>query len=247
MTNSTANKSNALINATPTTLSTEVKPTVLSAEVKAEVKAQATEAPTTEVKTAAQKLADTKAALAEMDALDELDELEQALAARRKARADRQVMMANSEAELKLADAKAHSEVLRHQAQTAKLLKEIEVETSKKIAAIEQEATTVNPLLDKALDAQSKASLAARIRAIEETTKAAEAAYAVETVQELQAKKLLAARLAEADKGKAEIQEIIERGAQAVNRLQLRSASQETTVAMGVTRKHETVEATVNI
>ena len=238
MTNSTANKSNALINATPTALSTEVSPTVSS-----------TEAPTTEI-TAAQKLAKAKAALAEMDALDELDELEQALAARRKARADRQVMMANSEAELKLADAKAHSEVLRHQAQTAKLLKEIEVETTKKIAAIEKEATTVNPLLDKALDAQSKASLAARIRAIEETTKAAEAAYAVETVQELQAKKLLATRLAEADKGKAEIQGVIERGVQAVNRLQLRSASQaETTeaTAMGVTRKHETVETTVNI
>ena len=206
----------------------------------------ATEAPTTEVKTASEKLAEALAAEAELDILDELAEVEARLVARRKARADRQVLLSNSEAELKLADAKAHSEMLRHEAQTAKMLKEIEVETTKKIAAIEQESNTVTPLLDKALDAQSKASLAARIRAIEETTKAAEASYAIETVQELNAKKLLASKLAEADKSKAEIQEIIDRGVQAVNRLQLRSASQSEATAMGVTRKMETVETTVN-
>lgn len=240
MSNSTANKSIAISTAAPTAaLSTEVKPEVKS-----------TEAPT-EVKTAADKVAAAKAALAEMDALDELDELEKALAVRRKARADRQAAVANSEAELQLADATAHAESIR-----------IKTENDLKIAAIVEASKVIDPMLKtrieeqakadleariKSIEEQSKASLAARIKSIEETTKVAIAASQVETLQELNAKKLLATRLAEANGMKAEIQEVVERGVQTINRLQLRSASQSEATAMGVTRKMETLETTVNI
>ena len=231
MSNSTANKSNAIIDATPTALSTEVSPTVLS-----------TEAPTTEVKTAAQELAEALAAEEEMDAIEELAKVKARLADRKRKQAEfaleEEAKAIEGAESLALLQAAAHAESIR-----------VKAENELKIAAIVEASKVIDPMLKTRIEAQVKADLDARIKSIEETTKVAIAASQVESAQELRAKKLLATRLAESNKGKAEIQEIVERGVLEVNRLQLRSASQETTVAaaMGVTRKMETVETTVNI
>ena len=132
---------------------------------------------------------------------------------------------------------KAHAKMLR-----------LEKEATLKDEAVKKASDEMLPLLEQSVKEQAALELAKDKRALESVTESVRKSSQVESAQELRAKKLLATHLAEADKGKAEIKMIIERGVQAVNRLQLRSASQSETTeatAMGDTHKHEvTVDAT---